>query len=225
MTSDPFSKQKTDELFPDQAKERLDAGALLIDVREPEEFAQSRIPGAILIPMSEINQRYDEIPRDREVVFYCRSGNRSRQVVDILKQQLGYTNLFNLAGGILDWYFRGLPVDTEPAEATYQATRYECINVLEAKRRIDTNHAWVIDVREPSEFAAGHLPGAINIPLSAIPLQLEELQEAEALLLVCDTGNRSALAADWLRQQGLKKVANVEGGTVAWVRYGLEIES
>lgn len=224
MKTNPFSKQSSAQIFPDQVKALIDAGALLIDVREPGEFAQARIPGAILIPMSELNQRYQEIPKNGEVIIYCRSGNRSGQVVNALRRRLGYTNLLNLEGGILAWHQRGLPVDTYPEEATYQATRYEDIDVVEAKRRIDANHTRVIDVREPFEFAREHLPDAVNIPLSTLPTHLEDLQDANAILLVCNTGNRSAIAADWLVQQGLKNVANLEGGTVAWMRHGLDIK-
>ena len=220
-----FKRQTTsDQLSPEEAKARIDAGALLIDVREPDEYAQARIPGGQLIPLSELQQRLSEIPRDREVIFYCRSGNRSGQVVRYLSQQLGYGNVYNLSGGIVAWYRRNLPVDASPVEATYQRTRYEDIDVVETKRRLQSNHALLIDVREPHEFVAGHLPGAVNIPLNSLPARLNELREKESLILVCATGNRSAMAADWLVQQGFEKVANVEGGTVAWLRHGFEVE-
>ncbi|MCO6450587.1 MAG: rhodanese-like domain-containing protein [Caldilineales bacterium] len=212
------------QLFPDQARARLDQGAILIDVREPEEYAQARIPDSTLLPMSELQQRLGEIPRDQEVIIYCRSGNRSGQVVDFLRERLGYTNVYNLAGGIIAWYRRSLPVDTSPVEAAYRTVRYENVSVAEAQQRLSANSVTLVDVREPYEFTGGHLPGAVNIPLQTIPGRLAELQAAESLMLVCATGNRSAIAADWLMQQGLSKVANVEGGTVAWARHGLLLE-
>ncbi|NOX61934.1 MAG: rhodanese-like domain-containing protein [Chloroflexi bacterium] len=211
------------QLSPDEAKKRIDAGAVLIDVREPDEYAQVRIPGSRLIPMSELQQRLNEIPRDREVILYCRSGNRSGQVLRFLARQ-GYDQVFNLNGGIIDWYRRNLPVDASPVEASYRRTRYEDIDVMETRRRLSLNNTTLVDVREPHEFMAGHLPGAQNIPLNALPAHLEELRKAQSLILVCATGNRSAMAADWLVQQGFEKVANVEGGTVAWVRRGFEVE-
>ncbi len=220
----PSSNNPSKQLFPDRAKEHIDAGALLIDVREPEEHAQARIRGSVLMPMSELRQRLREIPRDREVIFYCRSGNRSGQVVEYLSDQLGYENVINLAGGIIAWYRRDLPVDTSPAQATYQTTRYEDIDVLEAKRRLNKNGAKLVDVREAVEFRGGHLPGAVNIPLNTIPSRLEDLRGTQPLLLVCQTGNRSAIAADWLIQQGLEGVSNIEGGTTSWIRHGLAVE-
>ena len=225
MAYSPFNRSKpSNQLFPDQAKECIDAGAVLIDVREPEEYAQARIPGSRLIPMSELNRRLKEVPRDREVVIYCRSGNRSNQVVEALSQQLGFENLYNLAGGIIAWYRREYPVDTQPIEVTYQTTRYDDIDILETQRRINANGVVLVDVREKFEFAGGHLPGAVNIPLNSLPDHVGELKDAPAIVLVCATGNRSAIAADWLIQQGLEKVANVAGGTTAWVRHGLEVE-
>lgn len=225
MSFNPFSrKTPSNQLFPDQAKERIDAGALLIDVREPEEHAQSRIPNSLLIPMSELNGRVNEIPREGEVIIYCRSGNRSGQVVEALINQLGYENLYNLAGGIMGWYRRDLPVDTTPVEVTYHSTPYEDIDVLEAQRRISANGVTLVDVREPFEYMGGHLPDAINIPLNSLPQNLDDVRQFEPILLVCATGNRSAIAADWLMQQGLTKVANIEGGTMAWIRHGLQVE-
>lgn len=84
---------------------------VIIDVREPYEYQESRIPGVILMPMNSVPQRLDEIPRDKTVVVMCRSGNRSSRVVQFLRQQ-GFTNVHNMAGGILAWSRAGY--STEP---------------------------------------------------------------------------------------------------------------
>lgn len=91
-----------------QIKER--PGVLVLDVREPWEYDEGHIPGVILIPMNEVPQRLSEIPTDQEVIVTCRSGNRSGQVTDLLRQQ-GYTNVHNMAGGIIAWEAAGLPVE------------------------------------------------------------------------------------------------------------------
>jgi rhodanese-related sulfurtransferase len=72
----------------------------LIDVREEYEYDEANIKGH-LIPMGEVMDRVDEIPRDKKVVVHCRSGKRSASVIQALESQHGYTNLFNLKGGIL----------------------------------------------------------------------------------------------------------------------------
>lgn len=82
----------------------------LLDVREPDEYAAGHIPGITLIPMGEVADRLSEIPTDREVIVTCRTGNRSAQVVDFLRQQ-GYTNVHNMEGGIVAWEEAGYPVE------------------------------------------------------------------------------------------------------------------
>ncbi|CAM3723411.1 rhodanese-like domain-containing protein [Cohnella lubricantis] len=88
----------------DQLKSRLDAGEkpILIDVREDEEVAAGMIDGAIHIPMGEIPDRLADIPRDREVIFICRSGGRSGRVCEYLEAQ-GFGNIVNMQGGMLAW--------------------------------------------------------------------------------------------------------------------------
>ena len=86
-----------------ELKQKLDAGEdfQLIDVREPYEVKIAAIGGK-LIPQNDVPQRLAEIDRDREVVVHCRSGARSQRIAEFLKQN-GYTQVSNLAGGILAW--------------------------------------------------------------------------------------------------------------------------
>jgi rhodanese-related sulfurtransferase len=91
----------------------------VVDVREAEEFAESRIPGAKLLPLSEFAARVAELPKDEPVVLYCRSGGRSAQAAAWLAAK-GHAEVLNLEGGILAWYRAGLPLDTTPVEATYR---------------------------------------------------------------------------------------------------------
>jgi rhodanese-related sulfurtransferase len=92
-----------------EAKKRIDNGAVLVDVREQNEFDEVRIPGSILVPLSEFQQRYDEIPKDKEIVMQCRSGARSGKATEFLLAN-GYTNVVNMTGGILAWNEAGLTV-------------------------------------------------------------------------------------------------------------------
>ncbi len=211
-------------ITPEEAKELLDQGVLFVDVREVEEFAQVRIPGAKLIPGSEFTVRVQEIPKDQPVVLYCRSGNRSLQAAQWLSL-LGYNNVMNLKGGLIAWYRQGLPLDTEPVEATYQKTPYRDLTPEEAQAWI-AEGAQVVDVREPFEYAMGHLPGAVNIPLGELPQALGRLPKEGRILLVCNSGNRSASAAEFLVAQGFdgERVGNLEGGLYAWMGMGLPVE-
>jgi phage shock protein E len=79
---------------------------VVLDVREPWEYEAGHIPGVTLIPMGEVPQRLSEIPADKTVVVTCRTGNRSSQVTDYLRQQ-GFDNVHNMSGGIVDWEAAG----------------------------------------------------------------------------------------------------------------------
>lgn len=90
----------------DQAAELRDNGAFVLDVRQPEEWNQSHIPGATLIPLGELQARLAEVPQDQEILVYCRSGNRSQEGRDILLAA-GYENVTSMSGGINDWISKG----------------------------------------------------------------------------------------------------------------------
>ena len=89
-------------------KDRADV--VVLDVREQWEYDEQHIPGVTLIPMAQVPNRLSEIPTDKTVILTCRSGNRSDQVTDYLRQ-LGYTNVHNMSGGILAWEQAGYSVE------------------------------------------------------------------------------------------------------------------
>ena len=92
------------QITPKELKARLDAGENLplIDVREPDEREICHIGGQ-LIPKATVTAHLDQIPREGDVVIYCRSGGRSQMVAQELETRHGYTNLINLVGGVLRW--------------------------------------------------------------------------------------------------------------------------
>jgi rhodanese-related sulfurtransferase len=79
-------------------------------------------------------------------------------------------------------------------------------------------------VREPWEYAQGHVPGALLIPLGQLASRLEDLDTERAVALICATGNRSQSAAALLGQKNFKKIYNVTHGTMGWAQQGLPIE-
>ncbi|MDD1649381.1 MAG: rhodanese-like domain-containing protein [Methylococcaceae bacterium] len=82
----------------------------LLDVRTPQEFQQARIAGAHLIPIDQFMQRVGELPQDRPILVYCAVGSRSAQVFSFLARR-GYTEVYNLDGGIYAWAAKGYPVE------------------------------------------------------------------------------------------------------------------
>ena len=96
----------------DAAKLR-DAGAFVLDVREPSEWNEFHIPGSTLISLGQLQSRVSEIPKDKQVLVVCRSGNRSRTGRDILKQA-GFANVTSMNGGLTEWRNSGLPTVSGP---------------------------------------------------------------------------------------------------------------
>jgi rhodanese-related sulfurtransferase len=96
------------EVDSPQLAERIETGddLVIIDVREMHEISRGTIKGAIAMPMATIPLRINEIPKDKDVVFICRSGARSGQVCMFLGQH-GYENAINLRGGMIGWVRNG----------------------------------------------------------------------------------------------------------------------
>ncbi len=94
-------------------KARLDdsGSLLLVDIRTPEEVAQGVIPLATHLPMHLLPLRLVELPRDKDVILYCRSGARSYHACQFLQQQ-GFGHAINLRGGIIDWARHGFPISS-----------------------------------------------------------------------------------------------------------------
>ena len=86
-------------------------GAFILDVREPSEWTQFHIPDATLIPLAELPNRLNEVPKDSKVVVVCRTGRRSAEGRDILLNA-GFTQVTSMAGGVTQWQTQGLPIAT-----------------------------------------------------------------------------------------------------------------
>jgi rhodanese-related sulfurtransferase len=99
-----------DRITPQEAKARIDQGAVLIDVREQDEWNAAHVEGATLIPLSEFAARHAEMPKDKDIVLMCAGGVRSARAAEFAAPQ-GYT-VANLEGGINAWAAAGLPVKT-----------------------------------------------------------------------------------------------------------------
>ncbi len=93
-----------------EAKERIDGAnpPYLLDVRETYEYREAHIPGARLLPLGELGKKLDELPRDRDILVICRSGNRSGTATRQLRS--AGLNAINLSGGMIGWQRAGFPI-------------------------------------------------------------------------------------------------------------------
>jgi sulfur-carrier protein adenylyltransferase/sulfurtransferase len=117
--------QTHQELTPAEFERELGGDAVVLDTREPHEYAEAHIKGAELVPPAEVAARIDELAPDsgQRIALYCRSGNRSGRAAEEL-HDLGYTNLAHLGGGILAWQEAGLPVVEPEGMDAEQRMRY-----------------------------------------------------------------------------------------------------
>ena len=181
----------------DRAKENY----LVIDVRGADEYAAGHVKHAINIPLGELESRLDEINayKDRNVVLYCNTGNRSGKALDLLKQK-GFSMLMN-APGVKQYDYELYKVGSINAEGFLKIANEP--NVL------------IIDARQKQDYDAGHMKGAINIPYGEPLENYKDVLEAnkdKKIITHCYSGNRSAKLAKSLNERGYN-VTNLLDGT------------
>jgi len=98
------------EISVAEAFTKYQNGAFVLDVRTQEEWNEYRAPNTTLIPLDQLPTRLNELPKDREIVVVCRSGNRSQQGRDILLNA-GFTQVTSMKGGLNEWHSAGYPIE------------------------------------------------------------------------------------------------------------------
>ena len=174
---------------------------LVIDVRSADEYAAGHIKHAINIPLEQLESRLDEINayKDKNVVLYCNTGNRSGKALDLLKQK-GFNVLMNAPG---------------VKQYDYELYKVGSINAEEFKKIANDPNVLIIDVREKKDYDAGHMKGAINIPDGEPVDNYKDVLEAnkdKTMVTHCYSGNRSAKLAKALNERGYN-VTNLLDGT------------
>jgi rhodanese-related sulfurtransferase len=101
------------EISVAEAVSKREAGAFILDVRQPEEWDEFHVPDSTLIPLDQLASRINELPKDKEIVIVCRSGNRSAQGRDILLDA-GFAQVTSMAGGLTQWKAAGYPTVSGP---------------------------------------------------------------------------------------------------------------
>jgi rhodanese-related sulfurtransferase len=132
--------------------------------------------------------------------------------MDFVQQNILLIAVVVVSGGMLLWQ-------------TLQAGGKQ-VSPTDATRMLNRDEAVVIDVRPANEFAAGHVPDAINIPIAALKDRLADLKQFEGrpLIINCASGARSGSACQQLRKLGIDNAFNLSGGMNAWVQAGLPVK-
>jgi len=98
------------EIDVDELEGRLAAGATLVDVREPDEYDQVRVPGGILVPLQSVPERLDDVPTEGTFFVICAKGGRSMAAAEFLRTE--GRDAVNVAGGTTAWVDAGLPTES-----------------------------------------------------------------------------------------------------------------
>ena len=204
-------------LKPEEVAERSQRGFLILDVRPASEFGAGHAPGALNIGLSgqfaswagtliQMNTPLiivadEAVQVDEAVVRLARVGHES--VKGFLK------------GGMKAWSQAGLPLAT-----------VEQISVERLRELLDKEDGLqLIDVRRPAEYADGHAPGALSLPLnSQLGEQAAQFDANSTTAVICAGGYRSSAATSILERGGFNHLLNVAGGTTAWINAGYPVE-
>ena len=219
------------------------SNALVIDVREESEYAEGFILDAINIPLRTLAQNLDKIPTDRQVFIYCKSGWRAGLATSSLGMA-GYDNVLAYPPGWNGWTAAGEEVSTTPVEAevvgapdlqpemvaavdgflsTIPQGFYTAGDPQAVADAIEAG-AFVLDVRSPEEFAEGHLPGAINVPVRDLGTTGLVFPTDVNAIEYCKSGWRAALSLPILHLLGNDNFTGFSGSYLAWTGADLPVE-
>lgn len=197
---------------------------VILDVRTLDEYNEGHLDKALLIPVDKLKERLGELPKDKPIIVYCRSGVRSNKAANILIEN-GFTGIYDM-GGILGWQEAGFPVVTD--DNTEEILEFKTITVDEAYEVFLNNEDYLfIDVRSEDEYEGSHIEDAINIPVSEIEERLGEIPKDKPVIVYCNGSscNRSGQAASILKENGYKEVFDLIGGGVfEWEEKGYPVE-
>lgn len=193
----------------DETCRALDAGAVLVDGRSPEEYAQGHVRGALNVGL---DGRYAEfagsiLPSDVDIVLLTEPGKELEG-----KNRLGRIG-FDRVIGYVDAPFEVIMNHPKRVEIASRLTA----SALAGRVR-EMPHLQIVDVRNPGEVEAGAIPGSVNIPVSQLVRRIGELDRSKPTVVYCAGGYRSSVAASLLRQRGFADVSDILGGYGAWAQ-------
>ncbi len=207
---------------------------LLIDLREREAFDRGHLLGAINIPFPELSRRLDDLPPGIRYYLYDTDGSQAAEAADMMREA-GFRGALAISGGLVGWWedagdalFHWAEGVTPAApEGSEQTGRYSV-----APGRLLRGYLLIVDIRSPEAFAAGHIPGAINVPSAEVlewaemvPTQEELPPDTNVELWLVGTGDEQACQlTKELQAAGHVGALCVLGGFEQWeVRYGDEL--
>ncbi|MDF2435995.1 MAG: fold metallo-hydrolase [Bacteroidota bacterium] len=200
---DEVLNKNTKALSVDEFESEIKAGALVLDVRTPDDFEKGFVPGAVNIGL---NGQYAPwvgslINANIPLIIVADEGKEKEAVLRLAR--VGYENVHGfLKGGITAWTNSGKKIDT-----VHSISANELASQINSEPQLN-----VLDVRKPGEVESGMIEGAQHICLSRLQKELHTLDQGKHYFIHCAGGYRSMMAASIMKQKGFDKVTNVLGG-------------
>jgi len=198
---------------------------IVVDARNPEEYQEVHIKGAINIPEKQFSEHLAQLPPDKSarIIFYCngvKCGKSKKAAQKAL--ELGYTNVLVYSEGMPVWEEKGMPIYAGPDYEKRVETNRIPPQELAALIKDNAAGITVVDVRDPEEFKEGHIPGAINIPVTTFASQSGALDKEKQIIVTCNSGGRSYNAYRKLQKLGYPKIR--QALFADWQAAGLALE-
>ena len=201
-------------IAPQEVADLEEDGVAILDVREASSFGTAHVPFSINIGLGGQFASWAGclIAHTDRIVIVADSEERVAEA-RLRLARVGLENVVGyLDGGIAAWSEAGLPLNSVPQ-----------ISVSELRDQLaeDSLSMQVLDVRRSMEFHGGHVPGAVNAPLSSLDSHIDRLDPNKPTAVICAGGYRSSAATSLLERHGFTDLLNVTGGTAAWIKAGL----
>jgi len=196
------------------------AGVVVVDTRPAQDFAGAHVPGTLNIPLNRSFTGWAGwlVPYGKDFALLIDPGRPG--VLDRAVRDLGLIGLDRIVGfGEID----PAAIDRRRA-AGIRPAAIRSIAVGDAASQVKQGTITIVDVRSRVEWDAGHLPGALHIPLGELPQRVEEVPSSGAVAVQCRTGGRAAIAASVLQRLGRTNVVKLDGGYLAWQAAGHPVE-
>ena len=204
-------------LSPELAWDLAQSGGIIVDLREPGDYAAGHVLGSLSLVFSEksLAERFEAVADAGSGVILITSHDAVQyEVAEVQLTEKGITVHGVLEGDVSTWKAAGLPIDTLPEIALHELASYAT-----------APDSVVLDVREPIEWETmGYVPDSLLISLGELRANLDQIPRSARLAVICEAGIRSCTAASVLLSEGFKQVGNVAEGSSGYRREGFPLQ-